>query len=364
MAKKKNTNWLTEKILKNSDNVFAAALNESKFFKNDEEFVDVGIPLLNLALSSDINKGLVGGITTIAGESKRFKTLFGLYMVQAYQKKYPESSVIFYDTEFGTPRDYLEQFDLDWSRVVHVPINDVEELRHELSSTLNMLKEDYKNNKNIKLMVFIDSIGNLASRKETVDAIDGKNKADMTRAKALKSFFRITTSTLKMLRIPLIAINHTYKDQSGPNPMYAATIVSGGQGITLASDNIWIITRRNSKNSTGLLGYDFIINIDKSRFVKEKSQFPITVHFDKGLFKYSGLADIATKLNIIKKEKSGKQTYFCYKDLKCLGKNIDSNDEFWKNVFENNENVEKINGAFALKNKTSFTIENNKQSNE
>jgi len=357
MAKKKPTESLTNRILANSGNAFAAALSESQFFQREIDFIDTGIPMINVALSSRIENGLCGGVTTIAGESKRFKTLFGLYMLEAYQKKYPEGAALFYDTEFGVPRDYLKKFDLDWCRIVHVPITCVEELKHELSSTLDLLKEEFKNGEEPKLFVLIDSVGNMASRKEINDAVDGKEKADMTRAKQLKSFFRIVTASLKMMDIPCIAINHVYKDQSGSNPMFAATVVGGGQGIMLASDNVWVITRRQIGKSSDLEGYQFIINVEKSRFCKEKSQIPINVHFETGIHRYSGLVDLAEAFNIVEKTKVGKRTAYKYGELTCLAKDIDIDSKFWDKILEETNLANDIAKVYVLEAGNTFTID-------
>jgi len=62
-----------------------------------------------------------------------------------------------------------------------------------------------------KVIIVIDSIGNLASKKELDDAINEKSVADMSRAKALKGLFRMCTPYLTMKSIPMLAINHTYK---------------------------------------------------------------------------------------------------------------------------------------------------------
>ena len=43
-----------------------------------------------------------------------------------------------------------------------------------------------------------------------------KSVADMSRAKALKGLFRMTTPYLKMKNIPLIAVNHIFADSSSP----------------------------------------------------------------------------------------------------------------------------------------------------
>jgi len=71
--------------------------------------------------------------------------------------------------------------------VIHTPIMNIEDLKFDVIAQLEEVK------KGDKLIIVIDSIGNLASKKEVEDAKDQKAVADMTRAKQLKSLFRMVT---------------------------------------------------------------------------------------------------------------------------------------------------------------------------
>jgi hypothetical protein len=146
-----------------------------------------------------------------------------------------------------------------------------------------------------KVVVFIDSIGNLASKKESEDALDEKSVADMSRSKAIKSLFRIITPHLTMKDIPAICVAHVYNTME----MYSKTIVSGGTGIMYSANAVWIIGRQTEKEGQVVTGYNFIINVEKSRFVKEKSKIPISVSHKGGISKYSGLQDLAIEAGFI-----------------------------------------------------------------
>ena len=152
-------------------------------------------------------------------------------------------------------------------------------------------------------MVIVDSIGNLASKKEVEDALEGKAVADMTRAKQLKSLFRMITPHLSIKDIPMVVVNHTYKEIG----MFPKDIVGGGTGAYYGADNIWIIGRQQEKDkSTNEIdGYHFVINVEKSRYVKEKSKIPISLTYEGGINKWSGLFDIALEGNFIAKPKNG-----------------------------------------------------------
>ena len=218
----------------------------------------------------------------LAGPSKHFKTGFALLMASSFLKKYKDGIILFYDSEFGTPQSYFETFNIPFDSVIHTPITDVEELKFDIMAQLKELtRED-------KIMIVIDSIGNLASRKEVEDALNEKSVADMSRAKQLKSLFRMITPHLSLKDIPMIAVNHTYEEIG----MFPKQIVGGGTGAYYGSDNIWILGRQQDKDADGIQGYHFVINVEKSRYVKEKSKIPITVSFEGGINRWSGLLDV------------------------------------------------------------------------
>jgi RecA/RadA recombinase len=285
---------LINKLKKNSTIEHTAILSKSTLLK-EKDVIPTSVPMVNVALSGKLDGGLTPGITVLAGPSKHFKTAFALLMAASYQQKYPEAVILFYDSEFGSPQGYFETFGIDMDRVLHTPITDVEELKHDIMAQFSQLE------KGDRVMIVIDSIGNLASKKEVDDAIEGKSVADMSRAKQLKSLFRMTTPHLTLKDIPMVVVNHTYKEIG----MFPKDIVSGGTGIVYSADTIWIIGRQQEKTGTEISGYNFIINIEKSRFVKEKSKIPITVSFEGGIQKYSGLMDIALEGSFVVKPSNG-----------------------------------------------------------
>jgi hypothetical protein len=152
-----------------------------------------------------------------------------------------------------------------------------------------------------RLIIVIDSIGNLASKKEVDDALEGKSVADMSRAKQVKSLFRMITPHLSLKDIPMIVVNHTYKEIG----LYPKDIVGGGTGSYYSADNIFIIGRQQEKEGTEVVGYNFIINVEKSRYVKEKSKIPVSVSFDGGISRWSGLLDVALESGHVIKPSNG-----------------------------------------------------------
>src|SRR6056300_1711390 len=341
---------LIEKLTKNSTIKMTAPLMDSTVF-GKKDMAPTTVPMVNVALSGRLDGGLVPGLLMLAGPSKHFKSAFALMMAAAYQKKYKDAVVLFYDSEFGTPQSYFESFDIDLDRVVHTPVTDVEQLKFDITKQLDAIE------KGDHVVIVVDSIGNLASKKEVEDAMNEKSVADMSRAKQLKSLFRIVTPHLNLKDIPMICVNHTYKEIG----MFPKDILSGGTGSYYSADAIWIIGRQQEKDGTEIAGYHFVINIEKSRHVREKSKIPITVTFEGGISKWSGLLDISEKLGYIRKPKVGwyeavdVATGEVLTENLMRAKQIANSGEFWKMMFEKTDFAQAIRDNYTVGGKALFS---------
>lgn len=337
---------LLDKLMKNSTSKYTSVLEGATLYQN-REICPTDIPALNLALSGDLKGGLTSGTTVIAGPSKHFKTMFSLAMGAAYLRKYPEAVMLFYDTEFGSPEAYFDVFGIDKKRVVITPVTDIAEMTHDITRQLSACE------RGDKVFILIDSIGNVASNKEVQDALDNKQVADMTRAKQIKSLFRIVTPQLNLKDIPLVAINHTYQTLE----LYSKSVVSGGTGIYYSADTILIVGRQQEKQSASnpeVIGYNFILNVEKSRFLKEKSKIPISVTWENGINKWSGLFEMGLALGAVQEAKKG--SYYRVDpetgevdDTTAHKKRALQNDsEFWRAMLRNEKFVQAVSDAYRL----------------
>jgi len=333
---------LRDRLIKNSTIDFTATLTDSKIF-GKKDMIPTRVPMINVALSGRIDGGLTPGLTVLAAPSKHFKTAFSLLLASAFLKANSDGIILFYDSEFGTPESYFTSFGVPLESVVHTPITDIEELKFDVMQQLSEIK------RNDKIMIIIDSVGNLASKKEVEDAMKQSSAADMTRAKQLKSLFRMVTPHLTLKDIPMVVVNHVYMTQE----MYSKAVVSGGTGIYYSADNIWIIGRQQDKDDKELLGYHFVINIEKSRYLKEKSKIPITVSFDSGINRWSGMLDLALEGQFIVKPKQGWYARVDQETGEIMGKNyraadIIDNSDFWKAILEETRFAEWIKEKYSL----------------
>lgn len=333
---------LRDKLIKNSTISYTSTLEDSKIYTK-KDVIPTHVPMINVALSGTVDGGIVPGITMLAGPSKHFKTGFALLLASAFLKKYKDGIILFYDSEFGTPQSYFKSYGIPFDSVVHTPITDVEELKFDMMKQLSELSRDDR------VMIVIDSIGNVASKKEVEDAMNEKSVADMSRAKQLKSLFRMITPHLTLKDIPAVVINHTYKEIG----MFPKDIVSGGTGSYYGADNIWILGRQQDKDNNEIAGYHFVINIEKSRYVREKSKIPITISYEGGINRWSGLFDLALEGNYICKTKQGWYALVDRETGEVSDKNmragdIAENKDLWIKMFKETDFAEFIQKKYAL----------------
>jgi len=263
-------------------------------------------------------------------------------LLKSYLTKYTDAVCLFYDSEFGITPEYIEANGIDTSRVIHIPIEHLEQLKFDIAKRLGEIS------RGDKVFIFIDSIGNLASKKEAEDALEEKSVADMTRAKVLKSIWRIVTPHLAIKDIPCVAVNHTYQTME----MYAKAVMSGGTGGMYSANQVFIITRAQDKDGTDLKGYNFTINIEKSRFVREKSKFPFNVRFQGGINKWSGLLNIAMEAKLVVKPNVGWYSKVDpetgeIEEKKYRAKDTDTSD-FWMNIIKSARFAEFLRNRYQL----------------
>lgn len=123
-------------------------------------------------------------------------------------------------------------------------------------------------------------------------------------------------------------------------------VVTHNTGVYYSADNIYIIGRQQEKDGGELTGYNFIINVEKSRHVREKSKIPIEVSFEGGISKWSGLLEIALQGGFVVKPSNG---WYAKKgeDQKYRAKDTYTK-EFWLPILTSQEFKDYITKSFQM----------------
>jgi hypothetical protein len=130
--------------------------------------------------------------------------------------------------------------------------------------------------------------------------------------------------------------------------------MSGGEGGRYSANQIIFVSKSQEKDGKELLGYNFKLIAEKSRYVREKSVIPLQVTFENGIQRWSGMFDLAKELEWITMPKSGwyqvcdKTTgEVLYENVRA--KDIMYNDDFWNDLFARGLNDD-IKNRFRLSN--------------
>lgn len=130
-------------------------------------------------------------------------------------------------------------------------------------------------------------------------------------------------------------------------------VVSHNTGSYYGADNIWVIGRQQEKDGTEINGYHFVINVEKSRFIKEKSKIPITLTYENGINKWSGLLDLALEGGYIIKPKVGWYNRVDKETGEILGKSMRAGDfvdntVFWLTILKETDLADYIENKYVL----------------
>ena len=189
-----------------------------------DHYIPTGNFMLNMCLTGSLFKGYPNNrAVALAGPSGTGKTFLTLNAVK--QAQAIGYDIIYFDSENAVDRELVEKFGIDVKRFRYEPCNTVQEFRTSVTAVTDVLIEQQKKNVELpKILIVLDSAGNLATQKEVNDAKTGSDKADMTRAKLLKSTFRILMTKLGICKIPLLLTNHTYMTQD----LFSKQVGGGG----------------------------------------------------------------------------------------------------------------------------------------
>lgn len=309
---------------------------EDSSISTPSDWIDTGSKALNAIISGSLYKGVpVGRITGFAGPSGAGKTLIiNKILANAQKKGY---IAVIWDSEVAVDKQSATNVGMDLKKTKYYPVETIEECRNQISTFLDNIIA--AGDPNLKFIISIDSLGNLASSKEIEDARKGKDAADVgQRAKATKSMMRSITYKAAKAGVPILFSNHIYEGME----MFPSLIKNqaGGKGpIYLASVLVQLATRNEkmSENpdessiaiANNVSGVTMSAMTVKNRIVPPFLKTELYLNFKSGLDVNTGLFDIALALGVI--QQAGK-TYQVNGESVGYRKNIEKDAAFWEKL--------------------------------
>ncbi len=293
MAKKEIKKFEFSKVGSILDNIAKTVPIQIEKVIRERTFISTGVYLLDAALSAKL---LGGGISTsritgLLGESGSGKSFIAYSICKSAQKE--GYSVLYIDTEESLDLEDCKKFGIDPSldRFRLIRSNKVEDVNMLLTQTLDELKEAKLDGFEIpKIIIVLDSIGQMSSNKEKNDLLKGEIKQDMTRAKQLNALFRSINTDLGYLEIPMICCNHTYLSQD----MFPKEISKGGMGLVYSASVLGFLSKSKLKTGEeddmdlGQSGISVLFKTQKNRLAKPK-KIRFNISFEDGMNPFTGL---------------------------------------------------------------------------
>ena len=261
---------------------------EGKGVSSIEYFINVGNYAANACLSGSIFGGIPNNRSTaLSGDPGTGKTFLMLNIAREAQKQ--GVYVIWYDSENAIEKSQLLQFGIDPSKFRYEPVGDLNSFRTSITQTLDLLIEKRESGMDVpKILFVLDSIGNLSTVKENQDAVQGSDKADMTRPKTIRSIFRIICSKMGIIGATFVFSNHIYQTLD----LFSQTKQSGGQGLVYGASIILNLSKAKLKEGTDNTQTGIIVTAqpEKNRFCKP-TPVKFYISYVNGMNPYVGLQD-------------------------------------------------------------------------
>ena len=336
-----------------------AAFLDGNSLSTVNEWIDTGSYALNAIISGSLYGGIpMGRLTAFVGPESCGKTLMANKIMANAQKK--GMYVAYFDTEGALDEATAKRLGCDTAKIKHVPSEITEHCRNEIVQFLNTIVE---NKLQGKVLIVIDSLGNLITAQEKKKIEEGSETLDMgNRSKQLKSLMRAVTHAAAKANCPVVFTNHIYDDPSQLHPT-AIKKQAGGSGPLYMSSVIVQMAKKterteDSKNkdsntestfiSKGINGVTMRALTTKNRFVTPFLEIEMYLNFRTGLNKYSGLLEMAEGYGVI--EKNGHRHSFNGESLGYF-KDWKEDEKIWNQILPILE--AKLQTELCFKNETS-----------
>lgn len=216
------------------------------------EYISTGSYILNAAITGSMFRGIpCGRVTTLAGEPGAGKSFLALSVCREAQKQ--GYVPIYLDSEGAQDVNSVSRLGVDTKRFMIKQVNTISEVSTFILNLCTKLEAIPVENRD-KVIIVLDSLGNLTSNKEAEDILNATGKRDMTKQQEIKALFRVSATPLAKLHIPFIVVSHIYQTQD----LFSKAVVSGG---CLAPDEE-IITIDGCKKIKDIVEGDEVLTVD------------------------------------------------------------------------------------------------------
>jgi len=281
-------------------------------------WLDTGNYALNRIISGDYLKGYpYGKIVELYGEPMTGKsTLINVAMARHLEKHGEHAACVLDDTEDSFSESIARMNGLDPNRLIRRVSSTVEEHFGEMfgiktiaravkdkergKELAGLLPFILENDPEAKILLALDSLGQLSSEHEKAT---GFVKDDMSKAKKIKAGVRMSCPFIYKNDVLYMVANHVYDVINVP---FSLKATPGGKAIPfLSSVRIELVRREKIKKGDQVVAILAEAKITKNKIYPPFRHAKIKIHFETGVDRMSGLADLLVDDGIIDKKVAG-----------------------------------------------------------
>jgi len=278
-----------------------------------DDFVSTGATVLDLAISNRPHGGLpVGRIVELTGLEGSGKSLICAHVLANVQKLGGVGVLI--DTESAVNEEFFTAVGVDWSKLVYVNTEAIEDIFEMMSTIITKVRQSSKDR---PVVIAVDSIAGASTRSE-LDGDYSKQGYATDKAIIISQALRKMTNLLAKQRILVIFTNQLRMKLNAPAFADPYT-TSGGKSIGFHSSvRIRLTVTSKIKQGTNVIGVTVKAKVIKNRTGPPHREATFDVYFDRGIDDYDSW------LKVLKESKAVKQggAWYTYKDHKFQKKDF------------------------------------------
>ena len=299
-----------------------------------KEFVSTGSSMLDLAISNRPNCGIaVGRITEINGLESSGKSLLGAHILAETQKK--GGVAVYIDTETSVSQEFLEVIGVDFSKMLYLHLETVEDIFEAIDEIVTKVRESDKDR---LVTILVDSLA-AASTKVEMEADFEKDGWATAKAIIISKAMRKITQMIGRQKVALVFTNQL-RQKLGV--MFGDPwTTSGGKALPFhSSTRIRLKNMGQIKDSKkNVLGMKCRAQIVKNRLGPPLRHADYDMYFDRGIDNYGAWLTVLKEHKLIKSggawytltDQNGEDHKFMSKDWEEL---ITGNDELREYIYK------------------------------
>ena len=302
-----------------------------------KEFVSTGSSMLDLAISNRPNGGIaVGRITEINGLESSGKSLLGAHILAETQKK--GGVAVYIDTETSVSQEFLEVIGVDFSKMLYLHLETVEDIFEAIDEIVTKVRESDKDR---LVTILVDSLA-AASTKVEMEADFEKDGWATAKAIIISKAMRKITQMIGRQKVALVFTNQL-RQKLGV--MFGDPwTTSGGKALPFHSStrirlkNVGQI--KDTKKNT--IGIKIRAQVIKNRLGPPLRSADFSLYFDKGIDDFGSWLEVLKGHKLIKQagawytleDQDGKEHKFQSKDFGSLMADEDTQKYIYDKICE------------------------------